>query len=309
MKNSILSGKTLLLVIGFAALTLSACSDNDNATPQDERPATVAAAVAGSENHNTLEAALVAAGLIETLQGPGPFTVFAPTDAAFAALPAGTVETLLQDPSGELRNILLYHVVGGNVLSSSLSDGMVAPTVLGEEVTVTINGQGVFINDARVTVVDIETGNGVVHVIDAVLLPPVPLPATVAEIIAGSPDHETLTAAVIAADLLETLQGEGPFTVFAPTDAAFAALPEGTVESLLDDPSGALTDILLYHVVGARALSTDLSDGQEITTVYGDNITVTLNSEGVFINGARVTAADLEAENGVVHVIDAVLVP
>jgi uncharacterized surface protein with fasciclin (FAS1) repeats len=310
MKKSILTLKTLLLVIGFGAFTLSSCDNDDNDTmPDDPTPANVVEVIAGSDDHNTLEAALGAAGLIETLQGSGPFTVFAPTDAAFAALPAGTVETLLQNPSGDLRDILLYHVIGGNIMSSSLSDGMVAPTVLGEEVTVTINNQGVFINNARVTVADIETGNGVVHVIDAVLIPEAPMPATVADIITGSPDHETLTAAVTAAGLVETLEGEGPFTVFAPTDAAFAALPEGTVESLLEDPSGALTDILLYHVVGARALSSDLSDGQEIETVYGDNITVTINNDGVFINGARVTVADIEAENGVVHVIDAVLIP
>jgi uncharacterized surface protein with fasciclin (FAS1) repeats len=310
MKNSILSVKTLLLVFGFAAFSLSSCDNDDNdPMPDDPKPANVVEVVAGSDDHNTLEAALGAAGLIETLQGSGPFTVFAPTDAAFAALPAGTVETLLQDPSGDLRDILLYHVIGGNVMSSSLSDGMVAPTVLGDEVTVTINSQGVFINDARVTVADIETGNGVVHVIDAVLIPEAPMPATVADIITGSPDHETLTAAVVAAGLVETLEGAGPFTVFAPTDAAFAALPEGTVESLLEDPSGALTDILLYHVVGAKAFSSDLSDGQEIETVYGDNVTVTINNDGVFINGAQVTVADIEAENGVVHVIDAVMIP
>jgi uncharacterized surface protein with fasciclin (FAS1) repeats len=309
MKNSILTLKTLLLVMGFAAFTFTACDSDDDTMPDDPKPASVVEVVAESPNHNTLEAALGAADLIATLQGTGPFTVFAPTDAAFAALPAGTVETLLQDPSGDLRDILLYHVIAGDIMSSSLTDGMVAMTVLGEEITVTINNQGVFINDARVTVADIETENGIVHVIDAVLIPAEPMPATVAEIITGSPDHETLTAAVVAAGLVETLEGEGPFTVFAPTDAAFAALPDGTVESLLEDPSGALTDILLYHVVGARALSSDLSDGQEIETVFGDTITVTINNDGVFINGAQVTVADLEAENGVVHVIDAVLIP
>ncbi|TVR73721.1 MAG: T9SS C-terminal target domain-containing protein, partial [Marinilabiliales bacterium] len=136
-----------------------------------------------------------------------------------------------------------------------------------------------------------------------------PLPETVVDIIVGSDDHETLAAAVTAADLVETLQGEGPFTVFAPTDAAFAALPDGLLDDLLADPSGDLTDILLYHVVGAKAMSTDLSDGQEITTVFGADIVVTINQDGVFINDAQVTVADLEAQNGVVHVIDAVLVP
>jgi uncharacterized surface protein with fasciclin (FAS1) repeats len=134
------------------------------------------------------------------------------------------------------------------------------------------------------------------------------LPATVVDIIVGSPDHTTLEAAVVAAGLVETLQGDGPFTVFAPTDAAFAALPEGTVEALLADIP-ALTNILLYHVVGAKAMSSDLSDGQKIVTVQGKEVTVTINDDGVFINNAKVTVADIEADNGVVHVIDAVLDP
>lgn len=133
---------------------------------------TVVDVIVNSEVHNTLEAAVIAAELADDLSGAGPFTVFAPTDDAFAALPAGTVETLLEDPTGDLANILLYHVVSGSVLSTDLMDGMTAPTLLGEDVTVTINADGVFINDAQVTMADIQTDNGVVHVIDAVLLPP-----------------------------------------------------------------------------------------------------------------------------------------
>ncbi len=132
---------------------------------------------------------------------------------------------------------------------------------------------------------------------------------TVLDIIVASPDHNTLEAAVIAAELDGALAGEGPFTVFAPTDDAFAALPEGTVEALLEDPTGALAQILLYHVVGAKALSTDLSDGQMITTLEGTDVTVKIMDGKVYINEAMVTVADLEADNGVVHVIDAVLLP
>ncbi len=112
------------------------------------------------------------------------------------------------------------------------------------------------------------------------------LPATVVDIIVDSESHTTLEAAVVAAGLVETLQGEGPFTVFAPTDDAFAALPEGTLDDLLADPSGALTDILLYHVVAAKAMSSDLSDGQMIETVFGKDVTVKITSEGVYINEA-----------------------
>ncbi len=263
--------------------------------------------IVDSENHTVLEAAVIAAELADDLSGEGPFTVFAPTDAAFAALPAGTVETLLQDPTGELAQILLYHVVGGEAFSTDLSDGQMITTLQGSDVMVTINDNGVFINDAMVTVADIDASNGVVHVIDAVILPP--SAPSVVEIIVDSENHTVLEAAVIAAELADDLSGEGPFTVFAPTDAAFAALPAGTVETLLQDPTGDLATILLYHVVGAEVFSTDLSDGQMATTLQGEDVTVTINNDGVFINDAMVTVADIDASNGVVHVIDAVLLP
>ncbi|MDF1694326.1 MAG: fasciclin domain-containing protein [Saprospiraceae bacterium] len=262
--------------------------------------------VVNSPDHTTLEAAVIAADLAGTLSGNGPFTLFAPTDDAFAALPEGTVEALLEDPQGALTDILLYHAVAGKALSTDLSDGQTITTINGKDVTVTINMDGVFINDAQVTVADIETDNGVVHVIDAVLLPP---SNTVVDIVVNSEDHNTLEAAVIAADLAGTLSGAGPFTLFAPTDDAFAALGQETIDALLADPSGALTDILLYHAVAGTALSTDLSDGQTITTINGKDVTVTINTDGVFINEAQVTVADLVADNGVVHVINAVLLP
>ena len=265
--------------------------------------------IVNSPDHNTLEVAVIAAELADDLSGPGPFTVFAPTDAAFAALPAGTIETLLVDPTGTLAQILLYHVVGAQALSTDLSDGQTITTLFGQDVTVTIGMNGVMINNATVVVADIVADNGVVHVIDAVLLPPAPTPTTVVDVIVNSADHDTLEAAVIAAGLAETLSGDGPFTVFAPTDAAFASLPAGTIETLLADPTGALTQILLYHVVGAQALSTDLTDGQTVATLQGQTVTVTINAEGVFINNAQVTVADIVTDNGVIHVIDAVLVP
>lgn len=132
---------------------------------------------------------------------------------------------------------------------------------------------------------------------------------TVVDVIVNSTEHDTLEAAVIAAELADDLSGPGPFTVFAPTDAAFAALPSGTIETLLADPTGTLAQILLYHVVSGQALSTDLSDGQTIATLLGENITVTIGMNGVMINNATVVVADILADNGVVHVIDAVLLP
>ncbi len=132
---------------------------------------------------------------------------------------------------------------------------------------------------------------------------------TVYDVIKNSDVHTTLEAAINAAELDGALMGDGPFTVFAPTDAAFAALPAGTVEALLEDPTGDLAQILLYHVVGSKAMSTDLSDGQMITTLQGEQVTVSIMKGVVKINNALVTIADIAAENGVVHVIDAVLLP
>lgn len=133
--------------------------------------------------------------------------------------------------------------------------------------------------------------------------------STVVDIVVNSEDHATLEAAVIAAELADDLSGAGPYTLFAPTDAAFEALPEGTVASLLEDPKGALADILLYHVVGARALSKDLANGQRIETLNGDPIEITLKDGKAYIDNAEVIVADIKAENGVVHVIDAVITP
>ena len=280
----------------------------------DEQPSnTVVDIVVNSPVHNLLEAAVIEADLAGALSGEGPFTVFAPTDDAFLALAGAldaTAEDLLALP--ELTDILLYHVVGGTALSSDLADGQTIATLNGAEVTVTINDAGIFINDAQVTFADIVADNGVVHVIDAVLIPPTPepQPATVVEIVVNSPVHNLLEAAVIEADLAGALSGEGPFTVFAPTDDAFLALAgalDATAEDLLALPE--LADILLYHVVGGTALSSDLADGQTIATLNGAEVTVTINDEGIFINDAQVTVADIVADNGVVHVIDAVLIP
>lgn len=133
--------------------------------------------------------------------------------------------------------------------------------------------------------------------------------SSVVDVIVASEFHTTLETAVLAAGLAETLSGDGPFTVFAPTDAAFSLLPEGTLEALLADPSGQLTSILSHHVHSGSALSTDLSDGMMIPTVAGTNLDVTITDGMVYISNAQVVTADIVVDNGVVHVIDAVLLP
>ena len=294
--------KTKLMKKIFTLLTASFLTLAVNAQ-------TVVDIIVNSPDHTTLETAVLAAGLETTLSGPGPFTVFAPTDAAFAALPAGTVTDLLANISA-LTNILTYHAVNGTALSSSLTNGQLITTIQGQDVTVTIDNGMVYINNALVTVADIIATNGVVHVINAVLIPEAVVNnGTVVDIIVNSPEHTTLETAVLAAGLEVTLSGTGPFTVFAPTDAAFSAVPAATLNALLADPSGLLTDVLLHHVVGAAAFSGDLSNGQVVPTLFGDNVVVTIAGGNVSIDNANVIAADIEATNGVVHVIDAVLVP
>ena len=263
--------------------------------------------VSNSNDHTTLETAINACGLDGTLSGPGPFTLFAPTDAAFNALPAGTVAALLNDiPT--LTDILKHHVLGDSVMSTMLSNGMMATTLLGTDVTVSITNGNVYIDNAMVTVADIIADNGVVHVIDAVLLPPTPATNSVYDIVSNSNDHTTLETAINACGLDGTLSGPGPFTLFAPTDAAFNALPAGTVAALLNDiPT--LTDILKHHVLGDSVMSTMLSNGMMATTLLGTDVTVSITNGNVYIDNAMVTVADIIADNGVVHVIDAVLLP
>jgi len=262
--------------------------------------------VSNSTDHTTLKVAIDACALNGTLSAPGSLTLFAPTDAAFNLLPAGTVTALLNDIP-QLTDILKHHVVGASVMSGMLSNNQVVTTLLGTNVTVTINSMGVFIDNAMVTVADIVADNGVVHVIDAVLLPPTPS-NTIYDIVSNSADHTTLKVAIDACALDGVLSGAGPFTLFAPTDAAFNLLPAGTVTALLADIPQ-LTDILMHHVVGDSVMSGMLSNNQVVTTLLGTNVTVTINSMGVFIDNAMVTVADIVADNGVVHVIDAVLLP
>ncbi len=261
--------------------------------------------VSSSADHTTLKVAIDACALDGTLSGPGPFTLFAPTDAAFNLLPAGTVTALLNDIP-QLTDILKQHVVGASVMSTMLSNNQVVTTLNGTDVTVTINSMGVFIDNAMVIVADIVADNGVVHVIDAVLLPPAT--NSIYDIVSSSADHTTLKVAIDACALDGTLSGPGPFTLFAPTDAAFNLLPAGTVTALLNDIPQ-LTDILKHHVVGASVMSGMLSNGQIVNTLLGTDVTVTINSMGVFIDNAQVIVADIVADNGVVHVIDAVLLP
>jgi transforming growth factor-beta-induced protein len=264
----------------------------------------------------TLVAAVQAAGLVDTLKGEGPFTVFAPTDDAFAKLPASTVaDLLLPENKKALTDILLYHVISGKVMASDVVNLTSATTVLGKDVAIKVENGKVFINDAEVVITDIETSNGVIHVIDSVLIPPAEEDAmmkkTIVDIAVEDGRFKTLVAAVQAAGLVDTLSGEGPFTVFAPTDDAFAALPAGTLDSLLlPENKQKLTDILLYHVVSGKVMAADVVGLTSATTVLGKDITISVKDGKVYLNDTvQVIITDIEASNGVIHVIDGVLLP
>ena len=250
---------------------------------------------------STLVTAVKAAGLVETLKSKGPFTVFAPTDEAFAKLPKATLSALLTDPD-RLGAILKYHVVPGRVMAADVVQLNKAKTVLGQSVSID-TASGVKVGGANVVKTDVEASNGVIHVIDTVLLPKNDIVETARS--AGS--FKTLLAALDAADLTDALRGDGPFTVFAPTDEAFAKLPKGTVPALLND-TAKLKSILTYHVVSGKVLANDVVKLNEAKTLSGKSVNIDASS-GVKINTANVVKADVLADNGVIHVIDEVLLP
>ncbi len=264
------------------------------------------AVAAGS--FKTLAAALQAAGLVETLKGPGPFTVFAPTDEAFAALPPGTVENLLKpENKAALVDVLTYHVVPGKVTAADVVTLTSATTVNGQRADIEVDGGTVRIDGATVIKADIETSNGVIHVIDRVILPETD---TIPQVAASAGSFGTLLAAVKAAGLSETLSGPGPFTVFAPTDAAFAKLgPKAIADLLKPENKAKLVAILTYHVVPGRVYADQVVGMSSAKTVQGDTIAIKVVGGKVMVDGATVTATDIQAANGVIHVIDTVITP
>jgi uncharacterized surface protein with fasciclin (FAS1) repeats len=295
-----------------AASPALACPKKDKSAA-DEGTYTVAAqmdivdtAVAAG-NFKTLAAALDAAGLVDALKGDGPFTVFAPTDDAFAALPEGTVETLLKPENKALLTaILTYHVVPGNLEAKDVVEADKLVTLNGQKIDLSTK-DGVKVDNANVVKTNIGTTNGTIHVIDKVIMPST---KDIIDTAVDAGSFETLAAALKAAELIETLQGDGPFTVFAPTDQAFAALPEGTVQTLLKpENKDKLTAILTYHVVPGRVYATDAISAGKAKTVQGSKVKITTSDGDVMIDGAKVIKADIDTTNGVIHVIDKVILP
>jgi uncharacterized surface protein with fasciclin (FAS1) repeats len=316
MKRSLIVLLTALAVVTAACGSTADSTTTTNAaeattTTRAIEQADIVGVATEAGSFSSLLTAVAAAGLVETLQGEGPFTVFAPTDEAFASLPEGTLEALLADPEA-LSQVLLYHVVSGEVLASDVMDLDRAATVQGEEIAISIEGDSVRVNEANVVTTDIAASNGVIHVIDQVILPPSMSEAAamgdIVETAEAAGDFTTLLAAVEAAGLVDTLKGEGPFTVFAPTDSAFAALPDGTVEGLLTDTE-ALKQILLYHVVPGQVTADQVVALNSAQTVEGSTVTIRVEDGTVFINDAQILTTDIFTDNGVIHVIDQVILP
>ena len=265
--------------------------------------------VVGSADFDTLEAAVIAAELADDLSGVGPFTVFAPTDAAFDLLPAGVVDSLLADPTGALADVLRYHVVSGAVNAATvvtLDDATTLNGVLDIQVagsTVVLDGR------VQVTTTDIAASNGIIHVIDAVLVPG-EFPGSIADAVAASPRFSTLLATVGAADAAvgTALGGTGPLTLFAPTNAAFEAFPVALDQLLLPENQGPLTNILLFHALGSEVLASQVTDGAVLESLLPDNdLTFDVSATGVTVNTVNISAFDITTNNGVIHVLDGVL--
>ncbi len=305
--------------VACAFSLIAACSsDDESSSPDamadggtggtmsnDESGDSIVDIAADSEDFAQLVAALQTAGLVDTLAGDGPFTVFAPTDAAFDAFEEANPGLLAALSTDELAAILTYHVVSGEVRSSDLVDGSIAPTVQGSYVNVKL-GSGVMVNQATVTTADVFASNGVIHVIDSIIVPP---SADIVDTAVAAGSFTRLAGALTSTGLVDVLKGEGPFTVFAPTDAAFEAFEEanpGVLSSLSDED---LSNVLLYHVANGYVGAADLADGMNISTALdGAELVVDL-SDGVVVNTSNVTQANVLASNGVIHVIDAILLP
>lgn len=301
------SQKLTGLLVAASLLFSFGCSEDDP-TPMPLEEERIIDIASGNTQFSTLVAAIQRADLVDALRADGPFTVFAPTNQAFTSAGITDVNDL---PVENLRDILLYHVVNGKVLSGQVSTGEVPTLLEGANIDVVVSGGIITINDdVTVTSGDLEASNGVKYVINGILMPEEES-NSIADIVMGSDNFSILLAAVLAADLDAALLEQGPFTVFAPTDEAmlaFLAANGLTAEELLQSPD--LASILSYHVVEGVVPASAVEAGS-VTSLEGIPFFVSIDTEGnVWINGnVKVVATDIEADNGIIHVIDQVLVP
>ena len=318
--------RSLVFLFTFGALVACDSDNNSSSPPAPEEPVaeppapelgSIVDVARDAGSFSTLLTALEAAGLDATLADEdSDFTVFAPTDEAFEALPEGTLDTLLAD-TDLLTDVLLYHVITDSVVGSDTALSLAGTTQLmanEAKLAITVRGDALYLNESIVIDTDIEASNGVIHVIDAVLTPTAigEPEGSIVDLALASPDLTTLVTALQAADLVSALADEDAlFTVFAPTDDAFSALGEDAIASLLAD-TDALTNVLLYHVVAGAAV-----DSVDATALYGEmvtmlneaDVTIDIRDGELYINDSKVIIKDIPATNGIIHVIDMVLIP
>jgi transforming growth factor-beta-induced protein len=310
--------KTMLTSLVLSSVALfgaqNTCSNQVKVSTQPQPIMTTASAddiVVVADNagqFKTLLAAAKAAGLVEVLKGNGPLTVFAPTDDAFSKLPPGTVEMLLKpENKAALAAVLTYHVVPGKMMAADVLKKKNLNTVNGQRAEIKMKNGRPMIDNATIVATDIKASNGVIHVIDAVILPE---KNDIIGVATKAGTFNTLAAALTEAELIETLQGKGPFTVLAPTDEAFAKLPKGTVENLLKPENReTLKTVLLYHVIPGRVYSDQVATLNEAPTAAGIKAPIKKSKDGITVGGAKIVATDIETSNGVIHVIDTVMIP
>jgi len=292
----------LLVAAALAAAMLGAFASASSASRSTGEKNIVETAIAAGR-FTTLTSLLTKAGLADTLATGGPFTVFAPTDAAFAKVPKATLAGLAKHPA-QLKAVLLYHVVPGSVTASEVVKLSSAKTLEGSSVLIKANKGGVFVNQAKVTTPDVMASNGVIHVINKVLIPPKNIVATAKA--AGK--FTTLAALLKKSGLAGTLAKKGPFTVFAPTDAAFAKVPKASLAALAKNKAK-LRAVLLYHVVKGQLTAGQAMKLRSAKTLEGKSLKIRVKGGKVIVGGATVTKADVLASNGIIHAINKVLIP
>ncbi|WP_435262306.1 fasciclin domain-containing protein [Tenacibaculum sp. nBUS_03] len=308
---------TLSLLLCFSFFT--SCSDDDVI---EEKPKDIVELASVTPTLSTLVAAVQKAGLVDALKGDGPLTVFAPTNDAFQALlDSNSSWNSLDDiPAETLKNVLLFHVLTSKVKSNNLSDTYVNTLAVGpndENLSLQVETTGgvEFNGDSKPVTVDVEATNGIVHIIDKVMLPP-----NVVTLALNNAGFSNLVAALTdtrhTTDFVAVLTGAGPFTVFAPTNKAFEELLDSNASwnSIGDIPIATLDAVLKYHVVnGANVQSNELTNNQEITMLSGDKVTVDLSSGAKLKTTSNqsvvISSTDVQGANGVVHVVDTVLLP
>ena len=300
---------TTALILGTFTTTRADDAPVRKAKPNRNKPSIVATA-ASAGSFRSLVNALVAADLVDALRDDGPFTVFAPTDEAFAKLPAADLASLLKPENKEaLKKILTLHVVPGLLSSEALASHGSPKTLNGAKLAVASNRHGLAINEATVIKADLVCGNGVIHVIDRILTPS----ASTTDLLSVAESKKTfavLGAAIKAAGLEEALRGDGPFTVLAPTDEAFSKIPKEKLEALLQPANkGQLAEILKFHVIPGRLTARQVVSAGKAKTLQGGSVSASIEEGRLVVGGAKVLATDIKADNGIIHAIDSVLIP